>query len=247
MTRSSACDGARVPTTGASLPSISSARTLFRQALPHLIEGLVGPSAAFLLGRHWFGLVGAIGFAFFWAAGCMAVRVARGARISGLLVVAMITVVLRTVAGLVAHSSRAYFIGPDIATAGMGLAFVVSALAGRPLISRVLADLIPAEWFDPLRPEASRLCRLASYAWGFEQVLVSVVTAFMVFHLDTTTYVTIHEPVSLAVFGIVIAAALPLLLPEVRAVRRHGRTPEAGGDAGTEVAATAEPGLLPAG
>lgn len=210
------------PTTGVFLPPfISRIRTLARRALPHLVEGLIGPSAAFLIGHQFFGLVGAIGFAFVWAATCMILRVARGARVSGLLLIAMITLVLRTVAGLVGHSSQAYFIGPDIATAGMGLVFVISALAGRPLIGRVLADLIPPEWFDPTGPEAERLCRLASVVWGVEQMLVSVVTAFLLFHLDTTTYVTVHEPISLAVFGFVVVAFLPVLVPEIRAVRRH--------------------------
>jgi uncharacterized membrane protein len=185
------------------------------------VEGIVGPSVAFLAGRHYFGLLGGIGFAFAWATLCFSIHIARGRRISGLLLIAMITVALRTVAGLIAHSSTAFFIGPDIATAGMGLTFVISALAGRPLIGRVLGDLLPPDWFDPTAPEAARLCRLASLAWGFEQMVASVVTALLLFNLNTTDYVTFHEPISLATFGVVVVAWLPLLLPEIRAVRRH--------------------------
>ena len=190
-----------------------------RQAAPRIVEGIVGPSAAFLAGRHAWGLGGGLILAFTWTGGCLTWRISRHRAASGLLVIASVSLVLRTVIALVERSTTAFFLGPDIVTACLGLAFLGSAFTSKPLVARVARDFVPAAMLDPADPRAVRLCRIGSALWGAEQLITSAITAVLVFRLSPTQFVTLHEPISMAVFLIVMGVALPFFWSDVRAVR----------------------------
>jgi hypothetical protein len=202
------------------------AARLVRQAVPHVIEAIVGPSAAFLAGHAMWGLSGALILAFVWTGGCLALRTARHRGASGLLMIACVSLVLRTVVSVVAHSSKAFFLGPDVVTAGLGLVFLASAFTSRPLATRVLGELVPAHILDVSHPRAARLCRIASALWGAEQLITATVSVWLVYHFSPTEFVTLHEPISIGVFLRVMGAALPFFWSDVRGVREgHVRAP----------------------
>ncbi|MGI8753127.1 MAG: hypothetical protein ACR2MN_12585 [Acidimicrobiales bacterium] len=127
-----------------------------------MLEGIVGPSAAFLAGHAVWGMLGALGLAFAWTGTCLGLRLIVGRRITGLLVIAAISLVLRTVVAVVMNSTRAFFLGPDIVTAGMGLLFLASAFTAKPLVARIAADFLPSSWVDLDDRRALRLCRAGS-------------------------------------------------------------------------------------
>lgn len=192
---------------------------LLRQAVPHVLEGIIGPSAAFLAGHAVWGMVGALGLAFAWTGTCLGLRLLIGRRITGLLVIAAISLVLRTLVAVIMNSTKAFFIGPDIVTAGMGLLFLASAFTAKPLVARIAADFLPPSWLHLGDRRALRLCRAGSALWGLEQLLTSVVTGFLVFNVSPTTFVTCHEPVSLAVFALVMGVAFPFFWGDIKALR----------------------------
>jgi hypothetical protein len=191
---------------------------VIRQAVPRVVEGIVGPSAAFLAGHAVWGLGGALILAFVWTGGCLAVRIARHRAASGLLLLASVSLVLRTVVSLLVRSPKAFFLGPDIVTAGLGVAFLLSALTSKPLLARVAGDFVPTRMLDLSDPRAARLCRIGSALWGGEQLITAAVSCVLVFRLSPTQFVTLHEPISIGVFLIVMGAALPFFWSQVRSL-----------------------------
>ncbi|MDQ6836923.1 MAG: hypothetical protein M3137_00915 [Actinomycetota bacterium] len=201
------------------MTSLLTAFRFLRQTIPHLLEGVVGPSVAFLAGHAVWGMFGALGLAFAWTGTCLGLRLIIGRRVTGLLIIAGVSLLLRTVVAVVMNSTTAFFIGPDIVTAGMGLMFVASACTSKPLVARIAGDFLPAAWLDLGNRRALRLCRAGSALWGFEQLLTSCVTGFMVFKVSPTTFVTCHEPISIAVFTLVMGIALPFFWGDIKALR----------------------------
>jgi hypothetical protein len=191
-----------------------------RQAVPHIVEAIVGPAAAFLAGHAVWGLGGALLLAFLWTGTCLGLRIIRTGRASALLVIASVSLVLRTIVSVVAHSPRAFFLGPDVVTAGLGLLFLGSAFTAKPLAARVLGDLVPAHMLDLSNPRAARMCRIVSALWGTEQVLTAAVSIVLVFRFSPTQFITLHEPISMGVFAIVMGAALPFFWTDLRHLHR---------------------------
>ena len=204
------------------MPLLLPVLRVVRHGFPHVIEGIVGPSAAFLAGHAAWGLGGALILAFVWTGSCLGLRIVRHGTPSGLLIIASVSLVLRTSIALVAHSPTAFFLGPDIITAVLGLAFVASAFTSKPLVARVAHDFVPARMLDLADPRAARLCRIASVLWGVEQLTTAAVTAALVFRFSPTKFVALHEPISLGVFVVFMAAALPFVWSDLRLLRRGG-------------------------
>jgi hypothetical protein len=177
------------------------------------------PSVCFVVGRHFWGLGGAIGLALGWNALCQATRRLRGSDWSGLLVIGSISLVLRAAAALAMHSAQVFFLAPAVVTFIMGFIYISSAFSATPLLSRVVGDLVPESVLDTKDPRIWTLLRISSIIYGVEQTLAALVSMVMVLNLSTTTYVAVHELASCAILGLVVAITVPFFIGPVRAVR----------------------------
>ncbi len=198
-------------------------RALVRQAGPHLLEATLGPTACFLTGRALWGVDGALALALGWTGACMGLRHLRRRRMSGLLLIGMTTLFLRAGVSLAMHSERAYLIAPAVVTIVMGAAYIASALTAKPLLGRVIGDLVPRKWVDGDDPHTVRLCRIGSVVWGVEQIVSAAISLAMVMSVSTTTYLMVHELVSWLTFVVVIGAVLPFFWTELKELRRRSR------------------------
>ncbi len=194
-------------------------RAAIRQAGPHILEATLGPTACFLTGRALWGIDGALALALGWTGACVGLRQLRGRRMSGLLLIGMTTLLLRAAVSLAMQSERAYLIAPALVTIVMGIVYIGSAVTSKPLLARVIGDLVPRSWLDADDPHISRLCRIGSVVWGGEQVISAIVSLGMIARLPTATYMVVHEFVSWLICGAVIAAVVPFFWSDVRAVR----------------------------
>jgi len=191
-----------------------------RTAIPHLFIAAVVPSVCFVVGRHLWGLSGAIGLALGWNATCQITRRWRGHDWSGLLVLGSISLVLRAAAALALHSAQVFFLAPALVTLVMGGIYIASAFFNKPLLSRVVDDLVPDSVLDTSNPRVSMLLRISSVIYGIEQGIAALVSIVMVVNMSTTTYVAVHELASCAVLGLVAAITVPFLIGPVRAATR---------------------------
>jgi hypothetical protein len=187
------------------------------KAIPGLILGAAIPAVCFLVGRRVWGLVGAICLALAWNGSCQAARWLRGRPLSGLLLLGLIEMILRGAVAITLHSAKMFFIAPAVVTAICGVLYAGSGLMGRPLITRVVAELVPESILDVTDPGVARLLQRISVLYGAEQLLVAFLSVVMVMHMTTTTYLALHTIVSWLVLAAAFGAATVLLRDEVRA------------------------------
>ena len=189
----------------------STAWRILVKAGPHLLIAAVIPTVCFMVGRHFWGLAGAIGLALGWNAACQITRRLRGSDWSWLLVIGSISLTLRATVALALHSAQVFFLAPAVVTAVMGTIYVGSAFSATPLLSRVVGDLVPSSVLDTRDPRIWTLLRVSSVIYGVEQVLAALVSIFIV---------AVHELVSCAVLGLVAAITVPFFIRPVRAAVR---------------------------
>jgi hypothetical protein len=192
---------------------------LAAKAVPNLVVAGVMPAVLFLVGRSLWGLGGAILLAAGWNASCQALRRLRGQPLSGLLILGLVSLVVRASVALAMHSAQLYYLAPAVVTALTGAVFIGSAFTSLPLAARVLSELVPETVLDPSDPRVHRLLRRGSMWYGAEQIGVSAVSTWMVLHLSTTTYVTVHPTVSWSVFGLCALLVWPWLRGDLAGLR----------------------------
>ena len=194
----------------------SAAARVAIKALPNLVIAAVVPALCFFVGRHLWGLGGAVALAVVWNGSCQAVRRISGHPLSGLLLIGSIGLVIRASVALALNSSRVFFIVPAIVTAATGAMYVASGCTSSRLMTLLAADLVPDSVLDVSDARVGRLLRAASVLYGAEQLLIAVVSIVMLINLSTTVYVAVHPLVSWAVLGLVIAIAVPFFRQELR-------------------------------
>src|SRR5579862_5331328 len=121
-----------------------------RHALPSLIESTIGPAVLFYVVLVTAGFRGAIIGALAWSYLAAARRVVRRERVSGMLLLGLVLVSMRTVVAFATGSAFVYFIQPTAGTMLVAALFLVTAVAGKPLVERLAHD------FCPLDPELLR-------------------------------------------------------------------------------------------
>ncbi len=168
-------------------------RAVMRHALPNVIVGKLIPVALFLIFLDLAGTTGALLTALGWSLAVVVQRVATGQTVPGLVVVSTIGLVAKTILALATGSLVVYFLQPTIATALVGLAFLVSVPMGRPLAERLAHDFCP---FDPDTAEHPMLrlffLRL-SLLWAFTSLVNAGFTFWLLFTQDVTTFVVIKS------------------------------------------------------
>src|SRR4051812_16093712 len=109
-------------------------RVLALRAVPRLVEGVLAPTALFVLLLHFFGVATAIVGGFAWSVSVIVVRRALGRRIPTLVLIGVGVLFLRTVLALATGSSFLYFLQPTLGTAVAGLVILGTAMLGQPLV-----------------------------------------------------------------------------------------------------------------
>lgn len=181
------------------------------RAVPGLLVAAVGPAVCFIVGRHLWGLAGAVGLALSWNVVAQAARLLAGQPWSGILLLNLVGLVLRGSLALGLNSARMFFIAPAVVTAISGVVYAGSAFTSTPLAARMLSEIVPESVIDPAALRWRSLLRRGSIIYGGEQVLVALVSILLVVRVAPTTYAAVHPVVSWAVLMIVMAGAAPLL------------------------------------
>src|SRR3954447_24596576 len=114
-----------------------------RHAAPRVLVATVIPTVLFLAGNASFGLAGGLAAALTWSWGCIAWRSMSGRPVGGLLTIGALGLSIRTVVALLSHSAFVYFASPAVVMTISGFVILVSAATTRPLIARVVSDVVP--------------------------------------------------------------------------------------------------------
>jgi intracellular septation protein A len=127
------------------------------------------------------------------AVALLALRYERSRDRSGILVrLALVLVLVQAVVGIVTRSAELYLIQPVIISGLWGVAFIGSAMIGKPLTAVFANELFPfpeeVRQSDTFRRVFSRL----SYAWGAYQLFRSALRAATLLGLGVDLYVVVN-------------------------------------------------------
>jgi len=198
---------------------LPSPRAFARHALPSLVESTIGPAALFYVVLVTAGFKGALIAAVGWSYLAAFRRVLRRERVSGMLLLGLVLVSMRTAIAFATGSAFIYFIQPTMGTFLVAILFLVTAMARRPLIERLANDFCP---FDPEFMKSEFLRRFflrVSLLWavvlttnaGFVLMLLlrSSLKAFVIERTVATSVLTVG--------GVVLS-----VLWFVRSMKKHG-------------------------
>ena len=184
---------------------------------PVVVEGILMPTGLFYLGFWLGGVWGGMIAALVWSLGALGRRMLRGG-VSGLLVLAVVTLLARVLATGLSGNTDVYFLQPVVGEAALGLVFLASLPAGRSLAHRLAHDFVP---LDGLAPHA-RLRRVfggITVLWAAVFLLLSFLGWYLLGHSGVAAYVGYRTAISAGVKALAIAASVQLFRS---GLRRHG-------------------------
>ena len=168
-------------------------RSMLRHAAPNVVEGKLLPAALFLLLLQLWGTRPAVIGALSFALAAMVVRALRSQTISGLLWLTTVGLLARSIAALATGSVVIYFLQPTIATALVGLAFLVSVPLGRPLVEKITLDFFPLDDETRAHPQLQRFFRHVSLWWAATSMVNFSITLWMLLSASPTTFVLVKS------------------------------------------------------
>ncbi len=194
-------------------------RTLARTALPHVVEGVVLPLALFYLAMGLIGIWGAVAVSLGWSWGAVAVRLLRGRRIPGLLLLGALGLTARSLVSFAADSVFLYFLQPTVGTVLLAGAFLASVPAGRPLAYRLATDFLPMpEWFSS-HPAIRRFFLRITLLWGGVQLANAGIALWLLLSQPVAVYLVAKTAATLTVMGMGVVGSTVWFR---RLVARHG-------------------------
>lgn len=187
--------------------AVPSLRELARRALPQAFEAALVPAALYLVASAVAGPRTAMLAPLAWAVGAVAWRALRGARVPGMTLLALVTLVVRSTIAFAADSTFLYFVQPTLGGVALAVAFLGSVVVDRPLVRRFAADftiLSPAV----LQQAAVHRCfRRLSVLWGVYGLLNAALGLWMLRALTPAAYVALRTPSSVVGTAAMVAGS----------------------------------------
>ena len=182
-------------------------RDLALRALPRLVEGVLVPTALFLLLLNTAGVRAAIVGGLAWSMAVIVVRRVLGRRVPTMVLIGVGVLLGRTLLSLATGSSFLYFLQPTLGTATIGLVMLGSALVGRPLVLRLARDFCPLPADTMGDPHLRRFFLGISFFWGVTNLVNAAVTLWLLVSQSVSTYVVTRTAMSwtLTIVGIGIS------------------------------------------
>jgi len=181
---------------------------MLRHALPNLLVAKVVPVALFVGFLQITGMHGALAVALAWSIGVIVHRRRSGRPVPGLVLVSTVGLVARTVLALATGSLVAYFLQPTLSTALVGLAFLASALSGRPLAERLARDFCPFDAEAASHPLLRLFFLRLSFLWAFTSMVNTAVTLWLLLTQSATTFVLVKAMLGPLFTAVTLALAV---------------------------------------
>jgi intracellular septation protein A len=173
-----------------------------RRGLPHLLEATLIPALLFWVVLNVLGATAAMITALVWTFGCLLRRVVQGHRIPGVLILATIGLIVRTIVALLSGSTFIYFMQPIATTVVLAMVFLGSVLIGQPLVARLAADFCPIDAELHRRPGVMQLFSGLTILWAAVHLANAAATYGLLVSLPVATFVALKTGACLAItFG----------------------------------------------
>jgi hypothetical protein len=174
-------------------------RAVARRGLPNVIEATVVPAILFYVLVVAVNGTAAIIGAMAWALVAVLRRLAVRAPIPSILILGTLGILVRTLVGLLSGSMFAYFLQPLATTVALGVLFLASALAGRPVIGRLAHDFCPIAPEVASRPAVVSLFVGLTVLWAGVHLLTAATTFGMLVSLPVPTFILVKTITSMSI------------------------------------------------
>jgi intracellular septation protein A len=222
---------------GTSRTSIASGRQQARPRLTDLLArvgltlatAVVAPAALLWATMAIFNVTAALTVALAWLVGATSLRWATNRPVSGLLLLSLGILTVKTSFTLVTGNTFIYFVQPVFADFAVACIFLGSLWSARPVIARLAPDFYPMSAAVAARPEMQALFRKLTLMWGLVILIKGGITLWLLESLSTANFVlikggaiitlTLTAAVVTVVWSVVVGRQQGLLRPTVSAVR----------------------------
>ena len=211
-------------------PDLARAEALAPPALPQLgaviartaasvATAVVAPAAMFCTALVVFNLVTALIVALGWMIGAVYWRRGTGRPVSGLLVLALGIMSVKTAFTLATGNTFVYFVQPVVVDAIVATVFVASLWTARPIVARIAPDFYPVDAALAARPRIHRLFQELTLLWAVVIAIKGTVTLWLLLSLSTVSFVLVKNG---AIITLTILAAVATVGLSAVVGRREG-------------------------
>ena len=190
--------------------------TIVRHAARTVLCASVLPMAAFYLAFALAGLRAAVGVTLFWYLADVALRIARGHRVVGAVLLGAGLMTLRSVVTLWTGSAFVFFLQPVAGTVATATAFALTALAGRPLLERLAHDFVPVPDELTRRLRSRRFFDRTSLLWAAAYGVNAAGTVWLLSSASLGSFLVLKTVLSPVLTGIAIAGSYLVLRRTLR-------------------------------
>ncbi|MEU4830031.1 VC0807 family protein [Streptosporangium sp. NPDC023615] len=159
----------------------------------------------------------ALGVAAAWVYGGVAWRLVRGDEAPGTLLLAAGTITVRVALTVATGNPIVFFLQPCLGVFCVSMGFLLTAPLRRPLIRRVVADLVPLPDHVTEHPRMRRFFVWQSVLWGCAQLLNAVLSLWLLLSQSLQTYLLVRTSAVAVLLG---GAALVSVLSFRHCLRR---------------------------
>ncbi len=176
------------PTAALALPRL---REIARHAVPNLVECTLVPTGIFSIVLQTAGLIPASFAALGWAYAMLVRRFLVRSRVPGLLILACLTLTVRTAVVAASGSAFVYFLQPIAGTALVGVAFVASTFTRSPMVNRLAKDFCPLTDDIVARQRVQLLFKRLTLLWAAVNLINASVTCWLLLTQSVTVFVAV--------------------------------------------------------
>ena len=177
------------------------------------------PTAFFAATLTIFNITTAVLVALAWMAGAMCWRWTAKRPVSGLLLLALGIMTVKTGVTLATGNTFIYFVQPVFVDLVVATVFLGSLWSARPIVARLAPDFYPMSAAVAASPAVRRLFRRLTLLWGLVILVKGTVTFWLLSSLSTIDFVLIKGG---AIIALTLTAAVVTVVWSVIVGRREG-------------------------
>jgi len=184
-----------------------------------LVTAVLVPGVLLWAMLELFNVPTAVIVALAWMAVAMGWRYATRRPVSGLLLLTLGILTVRTAFTLVSGNTFVYFVQPVFADLAVAIIFLGSLWTTRPVIARLAPDFYPMSASVADRPEIRGLFRRLTLMWGVVILAKGGITLWLLVTLSTANFVLIKGG---AIITLTLTAAVVTVVWAVVVARQQG-------------------------
>ena len=150
----------------------------------------------------------AIVVALVWACGAICWRWATRRRASGLLLLTVGILFVRTAVTVATGNTFVYFVQPVFANAGVAIVFIASLATATPVVARLAGDFYPMEAGVSARPRVRRLFWQLTLLWGLVCLAKGMATLWLLLSQQRADFVLAKSIVTTAMTALAVATTV---------------------------------------